>query len=349
MNRNRWIIGLLFVSGLTGCTPDGPNEFYREALQIKSEFVDALSFVADESTAKQYFDPAHKKYNSRMAEVRENLTAYRNKMSFDNAFRKMNREDFNAKKHIEADVLDALVVGMRAYQMYCENITFTYARIAREMQRIDLVIEASVAARMKDQLDQNQPVDANPSQFPNLAKVKTGLGEFNKTSLSLFNASVLPENLAKFDWQGVDIDKVFKFKQDDINVKIPGFEMPPPPARPAWIDEVYRRSGDRQKGMPMAAFAIQYLEADNLQTCKITNNSGKKFMKVQASYFWQQKGGGKGAEDASSQEWAAGETRDMPWPPRQPGLRWQGTAVGADGVTSRIDIVMPMPPAKKDG
>ena len=97
----------------------------------------------------------------------------------------------------------------------------------------------------------------------------------------------------------------------------------------------------------MANFAVDYVEVDNKLVCKITNNTGKKFNNVAASYVWRLKGGTKTSQDASAGDWAAGETREMPMPPRQPGVRWQGAAVGADGVASRVDIAMPMPPAEK--
>ena len=73
MNR-RVCVGLLLLSpGLVGCTPPGPKEFYRSALQARSEFVDSLSRVVDDKSAREKFSKSEKLFKSRMSDIKEGL------------------------------------------------------------------------------------------------------------------------------------------------------------------------------------------------------------------------------------------------------------------------------------
>src|SRR4051794_31463994 len=115
---------LLFVPGLTGCAPPGPSEFYRSALQARSEFVDALARVVDEKSAKEKFKSAEKLLRDRLMDIKEGL----DRTKFDGAFGKLSRENFQLK-NMDPDDRKSMIDGMKAYLAYCNNIEFTNVRL----------------------------------------------------------------------------------------------------------------------------------------------------------------------------------------------------------------------------
>src|SRR5436190_855543 len=134
MNRRFLPALLLAVPGLVGCTPPGPPEFYRSALQARSEFVDSLARVVDEKTAKDKYVVAEKVFNDRLADVKEGLEHTK----FDGNFQKLGRESFQIK-NIEAGDRIGMIDGMKAYASYCRQIGFTNTRLLREIDRLQML------------------------------------------------------------------------------------------------------------------------------------------------------------------------------------------------------------------
>lgn len=231
MRRARILCAFLALVAL-GCSPEGPPEFYRNALQARSEFVDSLTFIVDEPSAKEVFPVSEKRYRARMSEINDKLAQYRQTVRMDQSLRKLNREDFKLTM-IEPDVRGAVESGLKAYLFYTRNITYTNVRLGREIQRLQLVQEVSIAKA------QETDPNANVGNFPYLSTALQNLtGKENSSdSLRFLQTEMEPKNLAKLGMVGLDdadIIEMAKFK-DDVNVKLPDLVIPPPPARPAWL------------------------------------------------------------------------------------------------------------------
>ena len=220
-------IGVLFlVSGLVGCTPDGPSEYYRGALQAKSELVDSLARVTDERSAAEIVKTAQKMHDLRIKDVTEGLE----KIRLDESFFRLRRENFDVKK-LDADFRQRMIDGLRAYAFFCKNVVYTNVRLKRELQRLQMVANLEMLAKARGQIAGNQPVNVSKADCRSLAElIKTLEGAGGGRNDLRF----VPQGVAKADLEklqsgvdGADLDLVVAFDPQDLNVKVPGLEPPP--------------------------------------------------------------------------------------------------------------------------
>jgi len=330
---------------LAGCGPEGPHEFYRDALQARSEIVDSMSFVVDEESGKD-FKHVEKRYRGRMMDISEKLTMYKTKMSLDQNFAKLRRDDFTPKR-IDEDILAAMIDGVQAYANFTKNITYTNVRLNRELKRLNLVLEASVAKKIEEQLNENAAIiSADSNEFPNLKFVIDTMREPNLGNIGFLAGGVGERELEKLDFN-VNIKEMLDFK-NDLNVKLPDLEPPALPERPAWIDDAYRRLLERNRNLPVlggaqaAAFSARYTEA-----LLLTNTSGQNLTDVNATLMYEI-ANQKSTQRVSEPTWAAKEMKQLALPPAEATkVRLDGTAkVGGNSV--RFAVGLPNVPKKKE-
>jgi len=336
---------VVVVALLAGCGPEGPSEFYRDALQARSELVDSLSFVVDENTAKDFKHP-EKRYKGRMQDLVEKFRMYKQKMSTDSGFNKMRRDNFDPKKNLDDDVVVAMIEGVQAYANFSKNINYTNVRLTREIKRLNLVLEASIAKKIDEQLAENAPVvDAGAGDFPALKNVIESVANTQE----LNNLRFIPESmeinvLQKMEYPGVDLKALLEFK-NALDVKIPDLEAPALPERPAWIDDAYRRLLERNRTLPPLAgggFNAKY--TDQLV---LSNSSGQNLTEVNASLMYEV-AGQRSAQKIAEPNWPSGQAKQFPSPPSDAkSVRLFGTAK-AGGAAARFDIALPNPPKKKE-
>ncbi len=242
MNRRLSLV-LLLVPSLTGCTPDGPKEFYRAALQARSEFVDALSRVVDDQTAKEKFDKAEKLLTERLGEIKAGL----DKNRYEGGFSKLGRSNFTLKM-IDEDDRQGMIAGLKAYAEYCKNICYTNVRFSREKKRMKMVMNMVLLEKARSQAQSNQPIEVNPDRdAPNLNKMFEKLDKMNEINLRYVREGMAKETLKNLE-SGIDdnlLSLVLEFKTDDLDAKFPGVEPPQPPALPAypaWALELDRKA-----------------------------------------------------------------------------------------------------------
>lgn len=342
MSRFRPAVVVL-VALLAGCGPEGPHEFYRDALQARSELVDSLTFVVDEDSSKD-FKHAEKRYKGRMNDLVEKMRMYKQKMSTDSGFQKLRREDFNPKK-IDEDIMAAMIEGVRAYAEFTKNINYTNVRLAREIKRLNLVLEASVAKKIETQLEENAPVvDASAGDFQNLKFVVDTVNNLQDLGGLKFMPDMDQKTLERVEF-GVDLKAVLEFK-NDINVKIPDLEAPALPERPAWIDEAYRKLLERNRALPRlggGGFNASYTPEQFV----LKNVTGQNLTEVNGTLFYEA-AGLKSSQKITEPNWPAGQTKQFQLPPADAkNLRLFGTAK-VNGAPSTFDTLLPPAPKKKD-
>lgn len=255
MNRCFWPVLLLVLPGLVGCTPPGPREFYRSALQAQSEFVDSLSHVVDEKTAKDKFKVAEKVMNDRLADIKDAL----GRAKYDNIFRKLNSENFNLK-NVATDDRDGMINGIKEYASYCRQIVLTNVRLKREIKRLTMVSNMEALTKAREQKESNQPVTAKPGDFPNLSQMLDTLRKPNAAGLRFVPADITKENLKKLNSNlpEEDLAIVVEFTETDLDAKARGItppDPPPLPEYPAWaidIDQRYNMGLTKQRAAKKA-------------------------------------------------------------------------------------------------
>lgn len=228
----------VLAPGLVGCSPDGPPEFYRGALQAKSEFVDSLGRVSDEKTAGEAKLVA-KIYTARIKEISDQLE----KARADESFNRLRRDNFDIKK-IDADIRDRMIVGMREYANYCRNIVFTNARLRREVQRLQMVANLEMLAKARNQIAANQPVSVSMGDCPNLALLLKS-AEPTQSNLLRF----IPFNIGRVELDKLqsgldpaDLDLVIGFDPQNFRAQLNVLETPPLPRYPDWAIDVDNRA-----------------------------------------------------------------------------------------------------------
>lgn len=337
---------VILVAMLAGCGPEGPPEYYRDLLQARSEIVDSLTFVVDEASAKD-FEQAEKRYKGRMQDLTEKMQAYKVKMSIDANFMKLRREG-DVRKRIDEDILAAMIEGVQAYAEFTKNITYTNVRLSRELKRLNLVLEASVAKKIDEQLNENAPViQAGQGDFPKLKNVIDSMSSSQGfDQLKFIPPTMSLEDLQKIEFK-VDLKEVLAFK-NDLDIKLPDLEAPPLPERPAWIDDAYRRLLDRNRNLPVLGgaaappFSVRYTDQINL-----TNTSGQNLIDVDATLMYEV-AGQRSTQRVAEANWPPGQKKDLPLPSGEATkVRLDGTAkVGANRV--RFAVGLPNAPKKKD-
>jgi len=238
MNRRFWPALLLAFPGLVGCTPPGPSDFYRSALQARSEFVDSLARVVDEKSAKDKFQIAEKVMNDRINEIKEAL----DRAKYDNIFRKLSADNFSLK-NVGADDKEGMISGIKAYAFYCKNVGFTNVRLKREIQRLKMVQVIETLNKARAQKESNQPVAVNKdNDCPNLAQLLTSLEKGNQTNLRFVPQDVTVEGLKKLNSNIPEDEMKFVIQFDPAKLDdVPGFEAPGLPDYPAWAYDIDQR------------------------------------------------------------------------------------------------------------
>lgn len=236
----RWIV-IVLAPGFVGCTPDGPSEFYRSALQAKSEFVDSLARVVDEQSAGEFLKTSGSLLEERTKEVVDALE----KAKLDDAFYKLRRDNFDIKRTIDADHRERMIAGMRAYAAYCKNIVYTNVRMGRELQRIRMVGNLEMLNKAKSQMAANQPVQVSlEADCPNLHSVI----RWNNKSGNLLRFIPSGTNKAEIDKlqsgiEAADLELILTVDPAVvISVPVPGIELPPLPRYPDWAIDVDNRA-----------------------------------------------------------------------------------------------------------
>jgi hypothetical protein len=244
MTRRFWFGFLVLTCGAAGCAPDGPREFYRGALAAKSELVDSLSRVVDEASAKQVRDTAFKLHDERLKDIQDEII--KSRTALEPAFRKLRREPFQLNS-IESGDRDAMVDGMKSYALYCKNVVYTNVRLARELDRIAMLVKLELLNKARGQILANQPISVNAeTDTPNLTSI---LQVFDRKADGGNRMSFIPfgttkENITKLN-AGIsdeDLKLIFDFDLTDLNVPAPNLTPPPLPSYPEWAAEVARRA-----------------------------------------------------------------------------------------------------------
>jgi len=256
MNRRFWPALLLAFPGLVGCTPPGPFEFYRSALQARSEFVDSLSRVVDEKTAKDKYKVAEKVFNDRIADVKEGL----DRTKYDSTFQKLSRDNFQIK-NLDANDRLGMIDGMKAYANYCRQVGFTNTRLLREIDRLQMVHHMEALTKARTQFESNQPIAASAAaalaEFPNLAQMLESLGKLNKANLRFVpNTGLKTKDFEQLK-TGIpekDLNIILTYDIDNMNEKIPGQEdeLKPPdlPKYPDWAKAIDQKTKWRLTDKP---------------------------------------------------------------------------------------------------
>lgn len=240
MKRYRGLGLLVLTFGLTGCAPDGPREFYRSALAARGELVDSLSSIVDDASAKKVNDTAFKLHDERIKAVQEEILKIKTRVQ--GAFRKLHREDFRPSM-IEADDRAAMIDGMRAYAMYCKNVVYTNTRLARELDRLGMLIKLEMAAKARDQMVANQPVSVGEGDAPNLSSVIKQFDKKDDARMIFVVQGTTKESIKRLDagLSEEELKLIFDFDLSDLTVPAPGLTAPSLPSYPAWAIEVDKR------------------------------------------------------------------------------------------------------------
>jgi len=236
----RWLMAVLLAPGLVGCMPSGPSEFYRSALQAKSEFVDSLSRVTDEKSAGENLKSAQKIHDLRIKDVVEELERAR----LDESYNRLRRENFDLKK-VDPDFRARMIDGVRTYAFYCKNVVYTNVRLRREIQRLRMLANLEMLAKARQQIAANQPVSVSMNDCKNLEQlIKSLSATGTRNDLRFF-----PQGMARVDFDklqsgidGAEIDLAVGFDPQNLNVQVPGLEPPPLPSYPAWAIEADTRA-----------------------------------------------------------------------------------------------------------
>jgi hypothetical protein len=239
MYRRSWTCLLLVLPGLPGCAPPGANVYYRSALAARSEFVDTLSRIVDEQSAKDKFKNAEKLLTDRLNWCKDGIDG----VKFESIQNKMKREAFDPNK-IDLDDKNMFNEGLKAYYEYCKNIGATNIRFNREKQRLKMVANLEVLKLAESQLQNKQPVTSTLGEFRGLSEMWEKLENMNKVNLK-YLMGVSKERLAQLkpaltDDQLAAIvdfdpgDGAAKFKGEAENILPPA--LPPYPEWALTVD-----------------------------------------------------------------------------------------------------------------
>lgn len=247
MNRQAWI-PLAIVVFASGCSGDGPVEFYRAQHQARSEFVDALSKIVDEHSALTVYRPYEELYEERVKRVKEAFNIY--KRTSDALFKKVRHDRFDVK-NLEGDDRDIMVGGIKANVQFNIAIRPTEARFKREEKRLQLLAELTMLQKAHAAIAANQPFEGGIEvHAPNLSNVLKGLGNHTLKSstgpLAFAPPGLTKEQLLKimsaeeYDaMQSLDADQEKRPEHDE-------FQPPPVPPLPQWAVDVRNQLNARR-------------------------------------------------------------------------------------------------------
>jgi hypothetical protein len=227
--RRLFVVFILF-SGL-GCNAPGPESFFRESLQARSEFSDTLTFIVDEATAAKFYPPAEKILKRRIDELREAFDAWDTKAGVRSGFDKVAREQFKPADLKGDDLKRDMTTALIAYAKYCDEIAFVNTRLDREAKRLEIVYEASLAQK----IESGQAVAGG--DLPALKAVLERVWNMRDwPAPRIMGRGMTKEYLAKFTefakLPQVDTAKVTEFEPGGLIVDK---NAAPPPTRPASV------------------------------------------------------------------------------------------------------------------
>ncbi|HEX3316157.1 MAG TPA: hypothetical protein VHR72_14765 [Gemmataceae bacterium] len=276
MARYRRLFPLLLLAGL-GCAPDGPADFYRETLQARSEFADTLTFIVDEPTAARYFPQANEILTRRTERIRDAWDSWNRKTEVTRGFDRLPRDNFR-QSDIGTERRGDMAVALAAYEDFCKNIIYVNARLSREMKRIQVVYQASLAEKVAAE------GRMSTSGFPALTKTIDNIWQLRtRPPPKLFTVTVTEKDLLKiFKPEPVDLALVTSFDPADIFTPNPKVESPPPPETPAnlagAIDKMAERIGKLPSQLTTGIVATYQSYGPRRQSLK--NETGKVLKNV---------------------------------------------------------------------
>lgn len=225
--RAAFVVVLLVAA--PGCLPDGPHEFYRTALQAKTEYIDSMSRIVDEPSAKHFDETANKIYTQRIEGIRDGMNSYK----MDGTFTKMQNPNFNVNQ-LKPDIKAQMEMILGEFMLYALQTKPNQLRMAREHARLGRLSALHHAHRLKETQEGRSP---DPYQCPSLDKISAPLTE---KDLKVDAFGLLPDNIAQKlitfgNWEeGADLLKKAGAVGAGAIVAQDQLQMPPLQPLPDW-------------------------------------------------------------------------------------------------------------------
>lgn len=251
MTRRAWLSLLVLLPTLVGCSPDGPPEFYRSALQARSEFVDSLSRIVDEESAKEHYKRFEERYDERIKGVTSQFDDY--KKITDPLFNKMKQDNFK-EEWIGPGDREMLVGGIRANVRYAKEMVPTQVRLNRELARLRMVAILTILTKSRGQVAQ-LPANAKlefdiDKETPALYAILDFFRKLSKNDPAMLPFVAKNTPIQKILTRGdeaqlkTDFDDLMKQQRE-----LTGFSAPLPPY-PDWADQILKSNRVRFREKP---------------------------------------------------------------------------------------------------